>query len=496
MKRRTTAVLAAILTLSAGAAACQGLKEAFTAHVDNAATAGSQQLTVEHLAKLLGGVQVPLTPDIAKAVAGIWIDYQLIGTAAAHSDTLNEQKFLDDALWTFLSNQKEQKYMSQVQAKFANIDTAGLAAKYMAGDYLAAQHILFVVAPTATDAQKDSVRKLANKVRAELTAANFAAMAQKYSGDPGSAARGGSLGVFQKGQMVKQFQDALVALQPGQISQPVVTQFGYHIIRRNTYAEVKEDFARAVSGPALQRADSIYLAGLESASNVQIAADAPATVKSMVTDMDAHENDKKSLATWKGGELTVGRLVKWFSAAPVQEQLRDQVLQMPDTALKGLLKQVVISELVLRAADSAKVTLDSAEMTQIRQRYTQAVVNTWTALGMTPTSLADSGKTVPAREKIAAARADVYLEKMMAQQAQFVPVAPPVRQVATAKYGMKLNNAGLQRAIDIASKGKAAADSQRAKSRPPTEVPIGGAQPPAAPPAPPAAPPKPPTKKP
>ena len=493
MKRRTTAVLAAILTLSAGAAACQGLKEAFTAHVDNAATAGSQQLTVEHLAKLLGGVQVPLTPEIAKAVAQIWVDYQLMGTAAAHDDSLNEQKLLDDALWTFLSNQREQKFMSQVQQKYAKLDTAGLAAKYASADYLAAQHILFIVAPTATDAQKDSIRRLATKVRGELTAANFAAMAQKYSGDPGSAARGGSLGVFQKGQMVKQFQDALVALQPGQISQPVVTQYGYHLIRRNTYAEVKDDFARAVAGPELQRADSIYLAGLESAASVQIAADAPATVKTIVSDMDAHATDKKTLATWKGGELSVARLVKWFSAAPVQEQLRDQVLQMPDTALKGLLKQVVMSELVLRAADSAKVVLDSTEMKQIRERYTQAVVNTWTALGVTPASLSDSGKTVPAREKIAAARADSYLERMMSQQAQFVPVAPPVRQVATAKYGVKLNTAGLQRAIDMASKTKAGADSARAKSRPPTEVPIGGA-PPAAPAAPPPAP-KPPANK-
>ena len=61
---------------------------------------------------------------------------------------------------------------------------------------------------------------------------------------------------------------------------------------------------------------------------------------------------------------------------------------------------------------------------------------------------------------------------------------------------MKLNTAGLLRAIEIATKTKSAADSARAMSRPPTEVPIGGAQPPAAPPAPPAAPPKPPTKKP
>lgn len=495
MKRRTTFALAAVITLSAGAAACQGLKDAFTAHVDNAATAGSQQLTVEHLAKLLGSVQVPLTPEIAKAVAGIWVDYQLMGTAAAHSDTLNEKKYLDDALWSYLSNQREMKFMQDVQ-KRANIDTTGMAAKYATGDYLAAQHILFVVNPTSTDAQKDSVRKLATKIRGELTSANFAAMAQKYSGDPGSAAHGGSLGVFQKGQMVKPFQDALVALKPGEISQPVVTQFGYHIIRRNTYAEVKEDFARAVSGPAIQAAESTYVAGLEAGANVQYANDGPATVKAIVTDLDANATNKKVLASWKGGDLTVARLVKWLSAAPVQEQLRDQVLQMPDTAIHGLLTQVVKTELVLRAADSAKVQLDSAEMSQIRARYTQAVINTWTALNVLPSSLADSGKTVADREKIAAVRADAYLEKLMAQQAQFVPVAPPVRQIATAKYGVKLNVAGLQRAVDMAGKTKAASDSARAKSRPPSEVPLGPAQPPAAPPAPPAAPSKPPTKKP
>lgn len=463
--------------MSAGVAACQGLKEAFTAHVDTAATAGGQELSVERLSKLLSGVQVPLTPDIAKAIANIWVDYQLMGQAAAHNDTLNDPKSVDNALWAFLSQQRASKFHDQIAKGYPVGDTAGMAAKYATSDFLAAQHILFIIQPTFNDAQKDSVRRLATSVRADLTTANFSAMATKYSGDPGSAAHGGSLGIFKKGTMVKEFQAAVIALKPGAISGLVQSQFGIHIIRRNTYPEVRQEFLQAVNGPAMEQADSVYMAGLEASGNIKFESNAAQTVKTVVTDLDAHADDNTVIASWTGGKFTVARLVKWLDAAPQKEALADQVRQMPDTAVIGVLRQVMRNELVLRAADSAKVVLDSAELANIRGRYTAAVVNTWTALNMLPSSLADSGKTVAQRQKIAAARADAYLDRLMVQAAQFVPVAPPVQKVARAKYGMKLSTPGLQRAIDIAGKQKAAADSMRARSRPPTEVPIGGAPP-------------------
>lgn len=59
---------------------------------------------------------------------------------------------------------------------------------------------------------------------------DFAEAAKKYSLDP-SGSNGGSLGKFPKGVMVKEFQDGLEKLQPGQISKPVKSQFGYHIIK-------------------------------------------------------------------------------------------------------------------------------------------------------------------------------------------------------------------------------------------------------------------------
>jgi len=60
----------------------------------------------------------------------------------------------------------------------------------------------------------------------------FGKLAKELSIDSGSAKKDGSLGYFTKGRMVKPFEDAAFKLQIGEISQPVKTEFGYHIIKR------------------------------------------------------------------------------------------------------------------------------------------------------------------------------------------------------------------------------------------------------------------------
>ena len=61
----------------------------------------------------------------------------------------------------------------------------------------------------------------------------FGKLARELSVDSGSAKRDGNLGYFSRGKMVKEFETAAFNLEVGKISEPVKTQYGYHIIKRN-----------------------------------------------------------------------------------------------------------------------------------------------------------------------------------------------------------------------------------------------------------------------
>jgi len=83
----------------------------------------------------------------------------------------------------------------------------------------------------------DSLDK-ANQLKKQLNGgADFAALAKENSNDTSTSQNGGELGFFGSGQMVKEFEDAAFALKTGQISEPVKTDYGYHIIK---VEEIKE----------------------------------------------------------------------------------------------------------------------------------------------------------------------------------------------------------------------------------------------------------------
>ncbi|MDF3069133.1 MAG: Peptidyl-prolyl cis-trans isomerase PpiD [Polyangiaceae bacterium] len=87
-------------------------------------------------------------------------------------------------------------------------------------------------APTITRS-KEEAKKLAAEVQAKAKKGqDFAALAKQYSDEPGAKERAGSLGKFTKPQMVKPFADAAFAMKPGDISDVVETDFGFHVIKR------------------------------------------------------------------------------------------------------------------------------------------------------------------------------------------------------------------------------------------------------------------------
>lgn len=100
----------------------------------------------------------------------------------------------------------------------------------------------------------------ANDLKAQLDdGADFAELAREHSTGP-SGPNGGALGWFGKGQMVPEFETAVVALEKGQVSDPVQTQFGWHVVKLNDKRKteapaleaVREELAQTVQQDAIQ----------------------------------------------------------------------------------------------------------------------------------------------------------------------------------------------------------------------------------------------------
>ena len=96
-----------------------------------------------------------------------------------------------------------------------------------------ASHILISVAKDAPAAEREKAKARADDLlkKARLAPDSFAELAKQNSQDAGSAAKGGDLEFFQRGAMVKPFEDAAFAMKAGDISDVVASDFGYHIIK-------------------------------------------------------------------------------------------------------------------------------------------------------------------------------------------------------------------------------------------------------------------------
>lgn len=130
-------------------------------------------------------------------------------------------------------------------------------------DEVEASHILIKTTDddgnAMSDADKKKAKAKAEKILKEVkNGGDFAELAKKYSEDPGSAENGGSLGTFGKGQMVEPFEEAAFSMEPGEISDLVETDYGYHIIKVTDKINETTSYEEAKDGIKTQLLNNMY----------------------------------------------------------------------------------------------------------------------------------------------------------------------------------------------------------------------------------------------
>ena len=113
----------------------------------------------------------------------------------------------------------KQQYMANIQ-------------QYQVPNRVHVQHILFMTVGKTTDAEVEEIKKKAEDVLKQVKkGGKFEDLAKKYSEDPGSKDKGGDLSWITQGQTVPEFEKTAFSLSPGQVSDLVKTQYGFHIIK-------------------------------------------------------------------------------------------------------------------------------------------------------------------------------------------------------------------------------------------------------------------------
>jgi len=121
------------------------------------------------------------------------------------------------------------------------------AARYVVPEKRRASHILIALPAQATDAAvKEAQVKIQDIAKQATAGTSFASLAKKYSTDPVTAQQGGDLGEVRRGVLPKELESAVYALKPNEVSQPVRTTYGFHIVKLTSLTpEKRKSFADA-----------------------------------------------------------------------------------------------------------------------------------------------------------------------------------------------------------------------------------------------------------
>lgn len=359
------------------AIAAAALVTACAAEVDNegvVARIGDYELTVDEAVDLLADEErLAADVSVVESLAELWIDYTLLAEAAAEDTT-----FADLDVEPLVMRQVQQMMVFQLRDSVLQVDTfvtdEELRVLYEEESpevEVRARHIMFRMPVEADQAARDSVAAALEELRQQiLGGADFATLARQYSQDPGTAPSGGDLGYFGRGEMVAPFEQAVLALEPGEISDVVRTPMGLHLIqlderRVRSFEEAASRYRDQVQARIVQEAESVFVSGLVQQVDPQVTEGAADIARDLASSPGAGLTGRaarRALVEWEDGAISVGDLREVLQME--SPNLRNQVAEGPDTLIADFLQSLARRQILIREAESAglRPTRDSLDV--------------------------------------------------------------------------------------------------------------------------------------
>jgi len=339
------------------------------------ATAADRRFAVEQAVEMLAPrTDLPIDTAVVAVVGELWVDYTLFAHAFGEDPTLSHLDFAP-----IVEPQLEQEMILQLRDVAIDADTAiteeelrAEFAREAPGVTARARHILLTPPEGATEAQRDSVRARAATLRARIVAGeDFAELARQFSADRGSGRQGGSLGSFERGQLVRPLDEAIFALEVGELSEVVETPYGYHVVELQelqvpAFDSIADGFRFQLQSRRFQVAESAFIAGLQEDANPEPHSGAAELLRQIAAAPRVPLSGRtgtRVVARYDGGEVTLSEVREFFLTRT--PQYLQQVAGAPDEALEEQVlvtlvqRELLVNEAIRRGLEPTPARRDS-----------------------------------------------------------------------------------------------------------------------------------------
>jgi hypothetical protein len=265
---------------------------------------------------------------------------------------------------------------------------------------------------------------------------SFAELAREHSQDPRSAPQGGDLGFIGPGDMAAPLDSAARALDPGQVSEPVRSRIGHHLIRLDERrTPTRDDFEARLRRQRGAVAAVEYLTALEERAAPNVRQGAPAIVRQLVSDPEAElaQGGEDTLVSYSGGAVTVDDARRYLrqQAADARRRLAgasDE--ELVRTVLQPLARREILGAEARRQGLEPSARERAAALDALRQQ----VRETARQLGLASMPPLDEG----GRDAIKQAVRDL-LAGMVQDQQPILPLGP-IAQVLRNQYPYQIRD--------------------------------------------------------